>query len=411
MITMDHLAQNSNKPANPSPKQAEALLLKAEEVYRQRPQEALQILGQITDPRELNPNLRGDFHLIKAKSYLIQYKTQECITEALKAEELMTRSDDSSGLMSCYILKGNAYYKLLALTASAESYIQGMNLAHALGRQDAVTAVTLNLGNVYAQQKDWSQAKRYYHEALERYEKEKDAPMMSYVLNNLGVAEEMNGKLENALKYYNKALQIDKSSKDTLAITSDLCNRSETLSKMGKFSEALEGYNQSLELAKVIQNNEYIAQILSKKAECWYRMNGSADSVESWCLQAIRILENQAGEDLLDLRRCHKLLAEVLGKSPNPRLAIPHFQAWRELDSLIMARENDQKLLEIQASYDSEHQQRRSDQLAFEKSIIQAQHDRLRATNMTLIISFLMVILSAVLVYFWKKSRRIPEQS
>jgi hypothetical protein len=76
-----------------------------------------------------------------------------------------------------------------------------------------------------------------------------------------------------------------------------------------------------------------------------------------------------------------------------------------------MNKENDKKLLEIQASYDSEHLQRRSDQLAFEKSIIQAQRDRLQATNMTLIISFLLVILAAVMVYFWNKSRRIPERS
>jgi tetratricopeptide (TPR) repeat protein len=411
MFVMDHLAQNPTNPPNLTHRQTEDLLLKAEKVYRERPQEALQLLGQITDPDKLAPNRRGDFHLIQAKSYQVQKKTQQCITEALKAEELMTRSDDSSGLMSCYILKGNAYFDLLALTASVESYIKGMNLALALGRQDAVTAVTLNLGNVYAQQKDWLKAKQYYLEALEQYEKETDPPMMSYVLNNLGVVEEMNGNLENSLKYYNKALKIDKSSKDTLAITSDLCNRSEVLSKMGKFSEAMEGYKQSLGFAERIQNNEYIAQILSKKAECLYRMQGSSDSVESWCLQVIRIFENQTCRDLLVLRRSHRLMAEVLGESSNPRLAIPHFKAWRELDSLIMNKENDKKLLEIQASYDSEHLQRRSDQLAFEKSIIQAQRDRLQATNMTLIISFLLVILAAVMVYFWNKSRRIPERS
>lgn len=411
MFTMDHLAQNSNKPANLSPREAEALLQRAEKAYRKSPQLALQLLGQITDPGQLNPDLRGDFHLIQAKSYQVQNKTQQCITEALKAEEFMTRANDSIGLMSCYILKGNAYFDLLALTASAESYIRGMNLALALGRQDAVTAVTLNLGNVYAQQKDWFRATRYYREALERYKKENDSPMMSYVLNNLGVAEEMNGQLGNALKYYNKALQIDKSNRDTLAITSDFCNRSEVLSKMGKYAEAMEGYKEGLVLAKSIQNNEYIALILSMKAESLYTMNGPSDSVESWCKQAIRMFENKTCQDLLVLRRCHRLMAELLGKSSNPGLAMPHFKAWRELDSLIMTRENDQRLLEIQTSYDSEHQQRRSDQLAFEKSIIQAQHDRLQAINMTLIISFLMVILSAVLIYFWKKSRRIPEQS
>lgn len=410
-LAVDHLAQGPNKPPNQSPGQAKALLIKADKVYRERPQEALHLLGQITDPGKLSIELRGDFHLIQAKSYQVQSKTQQCITEALKAEELMTRSNDSSGLMSCYILKGNAYFDMLALTASAESYIQGMRLAQALDRQDAVTAVTLNLGNVYAQQKNWLRARRYYQEALEQYEKENSPPKMSYVLNNLGVLEEANGKLIEALKYYNKALQIDKASGDTLAITSDLCNRSEVLFKLGKFSEAMKDYDQSMVLAGIIQNNEYIAQILSNKAECLYRMNGPSDSVEAWCLQVIRMFENKTCQDLLVLRSCHKLLAELLGKSPKHQQAIPHFSAWRELDSLIMARENDQRLLKIQASYHSEHQQRRSDQLAFEKSIIKAQHDRLQAINMVLIISLLLVILSVIFVYFWKKSHRVTEQS
>ncbi|MBM3936930.1 MAG: tetratricopeptide repeat protein [Sphingomonadales bacterium] len=54
--------------------------------------------------------------------------------------------------------------------------------------------MTLNLGNIYAQQKDWLRAEGYYNEALERYEKENDQATVTYMLNNLGVAEEMNGQ-------------------------------------------------------------------------------------------------------------------------------------------------------------------------------------------------------------------------
>ena len=154
LFAIDHLAQNPNKPSSISTQQAKDILNKADKIYKNQPHEALLLLQQIPVPNKLPEKLRGDFYLIKAKSYQVQNKSQHCITEALKAEEIMTRADDSSGLMSCYILKGNAYYRLLALTASLESYIQGMQLARNLGRKDAITAVTLNLGNIYAQQKD-----------------------------------------------------------------------------------------------------------------------------------------------------------------------------------------------------------------------------------------------------------------
>lgn len=124
---MDHLAQNMSNPTNTKPKQAKTIILKAQEVSKKRPQVTLRLLLQIPVPDKLSENLRGNFHLVKAKSYQVQNKSQRCITEALKTEEIMTHLNDSSGLISCYIVKGNAYYRLLALTASAESYIQGIN--------------------------------------------------------------------------------------------------------------------------------------------------------------------------------------------------------------------------------------------------------------------------------------------
>ncbi|MFM7381415.1 MAG: hypothetical protein ACKO2X_09990, partial [Bacteroidota bacterium] len=58
----------------------------------------------------------------------------------------------------------------------------------------------------------------------------------------------------------------------------------------------------------------------------------------------------------------------------------------------------------------SEHLQRQTDQLAFEKSLMQVQQERLQATNMTLIVSILLVILAAVLVYVWKKPRPLGKE-
>jgi len=407
---MDHLAQNPSKPSNTPPKQAQEILRKAEEVYKERPHEALRLLQQVPVPSKLPEKLRGEYYLIKAKSYQVQNKSHQCITEALKAVEILTRTNDSSGLMSCYILKGNAYYRLLALTASAESYLQGIQLARKLGRKDAINAVTLNLGNIYAQQKDWSNANRYYQQALTQYKAENDPSMISYVYNNLGVIAEMTGKFSAALSNYNNALKIDIDNKDTLAISSDLCNISEVYSKTGKYTKAMEGYRQSLSLAKIIQNDEYIAQILAKKAECLHRVKGSRDSITAWCTEVIRLFETKACDDLLVLRRAHALMAEVVAESSNPRQAMVHFKAWRELDSLIMSKESDKRLLEIQASYNSEHLQRQTDQLAFEKSLMQVQQERLQAINMALIVSILLVIMAGVLVYVWKKPSHSGEE-
>ncbi|MBM3929905.1 MAG: hypothetical protein FJ336_01295, partial [Sphingomonadales bacterium] len=98
LVAIDHFAQNPSKPSNTAPKQASEILRKAEEVYKDQPQEALRLLQQVPVPNKLPEKLRGEYYLIKAKSYQVQNKSQQCITQALKAEEILTRTNDSSGL-------------------------------------------------------------------------------------------------------------------------------------------------------------------------------------------------------------------------------------------------------------------------------------------------------------------------
>jgi hypothetical protein len=77
---------------------------------------------------------------------------------------------------------------------------------------------------------------------------------------------------------------------------------------------------------------------------------------------------------------------------------------------MVQAREAQEKLLEIQASYDSEHQQRKSERLEFEKILLQTRSERLHATNLALAGALLLSLAVGVLLFYRQKALRNRDQ-
>jgi tetratricopeptide (TPR) repeat protein len=409
-LSLEHQANTETKARQPhgNPTRSQEALTKVEAIYRSHPQQALRILDSLGPASRLTHHQRGTWHLLKAKCYQRQNKYQGSIEEALLAETALAKTNDSSGLLGCYSIKGNAYFHLLALEASAEFYQKAMHLALALGRTDAVADLTLNLGNIYAQQKDWNKAHTYYQDALTYFQKNQD-PMASYVLNNLGVVEEMNGRFRVAQNYYTQALQIDTKLKDSMAIASDLINLGEVNLKLRQCGESMQCLQQSLRISKLLDNGGFVSKILMLRAEGHLQCGGRRDSAIAYAREVIRWVQRGQSEDTLNLRKAHALLASQLTAAGLASEAIVHYQNWRELDSLIQAREAQVKLMEIQATYDSEHLQRKSERLEFEKILLQTRSERLHATNLALASALLLGVAITALLYFRRKALRAEE--
>jgi len=411
-LSLEHRAgsNSSQRRQHAEPKRVELVLEQVDNLYRTQPGKALRMLEDLGPSNRLGPNQRGTWHLLKSKCYQRQNKYQLSIEEALMAETSLLKTNDSTGLMGCYSIKGNAYFHLLALEASAECYRKAVLLAVALQRKDAEADLTLNLGNLYAQQKDWNQAGAYYRDALLHYRKTND-PMVSYVLNNLGVVEEMNGRYREAKDYYTQAWRLDTKLQDSMAIASDLINLGEVYLKLQQCKESLHCLRQSLNISKALDNGGYVSKILMLKAEGHLRCGGGRDSALHYARQVIRSIEQNKSEDTLNLRKAHALLASQLTACGRAEEAVPHYKAWRLLDSLIQAREAHQRLLEIQASYDSEHLQRKSERLEFEKILLQTSSERLHATNLALAGALLLCLSLGALLYYRQKAQRIRERT
>jgi len=402
LYSLEQQAQNGPSGLPKSRKEAAALLENAEKIYRNQPLKALELLNQIQNPKLIEPKIQGDFFLLRAKCYKLQGENHRSINDALKAESLYMEQNDSGGLMSCYSVKGNVYFETFALDAAAASYIKAHALARSLGRQDAASALTLNLGNIYAQQKQSDKAKSYYLDALESAKSQKDSSTTSYVLNNLGVLEEMNQNLPSALNYYQNALDIDIALGDTSAIASDLQNMGQTVAKQKRCATALRYLEKSLFLRRRLQNQTQVYYTMAEMAEIHRDCFGRTDSVLRICGEILEGYSLGLSQDTLTLRNCHRMLAAAYTEVRNAEAAIPHYITWRLLDSILQVRESETRLLEIQSTFDSEHQQRKNDRLAYEKILLEARSERLHAVNLALIGGILFLVALGGLFYYRK---------
>jgi tetratricopeptide (TPR) repeat protein len=234
--------------------------------------------------------------------------------------------------------------------------------------------------------------------------------MPSYVLNNLGVVEEMNGRYREAKKYYTQAWRLDAQLLDSMAMASDLINLGEVCLKLQQCQESLQCLRQALSISKALDNGGYVSRILMLQAEGHLRCGGGRDSAMHYARQVVRCVEQNLSEDTLNLRKAHALLASQLTALGQANEAVPHYKAWRLLDSIVQAREAQEKLLEIQASYDSEHLQRKSERLEFEKILLQTRSERLHATNLALAGALLLSLAVGVVLYYRQKALRYRDQ-
>ncbi len=97
-------------------------------------------------------------------------------------------------------------------------------------------------------------AERYYHEVLERFGNEMDAPTRATTLNNFGILQCERNEFEEALKSYKEALGIYRKLAQT-KLQGYLPDVAATLNNMGalqykknEFEEALKSYKEALEI-------------------------------------------------------------------------------------------------------------------------------------------------------------------
>lgn len=154
--------------------------------------------------------------------------------------------NDSTGLASAYLSKGQVLYANGNNNKALEQYQIALELSEALSIKVKIAACLTNIGAVYFSLKDYNKALSYYNKSITLSEQLADKKSMASAYNNAGAAYSRLWSLSKALEMYQRAAVLFKEGGDLRGYSGALQNVGTAYIKMTDYPKAITYFQQSL---------------------------------------------------------------------------------------------------------------------------------------------------------------------
>ncbi len=208
-------------------------------------------------------------------------------------------------------LKGNIYVEKAEFSKASECFYQALDIYQSLNDEQAISSLLNNLGVLNQQQGKLDVAQTFYENSLKIKQKLGDPAQIASTLNNLGILNKTRGTYNEALKNYNrcKTIYTDLEDLDKLAII--LLNIGDVFIEKGELSIALEYHEESLFILNKLDNEILLSASLHSMGDLHVKLGNykTAEEYYTKCLQLRRKVKNE----IYIARTLYELLKVYIG--------------------------------------------------------------------------------------------------
>jgi tetratricopeptide (TPR) repeat protein len=181
------------------------------------------------------------------------------LAEAAQSSHHLARVSQVLGLIEYY--RGN-------LAAAQEHFLEGHNRAQRSTNPDLSLAgsMLLNLGNAFRESGDYTQATKWYREALKTLEPTHDLPRIGLVHVQLGAAQRQRGNYDGALAHFTRAEHIFEILEDIRLLAQARNSIGIMLLQGGEIEEAITHFKSSLAMKERVGDDPGRARTLTELA-------------------------------------------------------------------------------------------------------------------------------------------------
>jgi len=151
----------------------------------------------------------------------------------------------------CYLTRD--YQKTLDYNFEALSICQKEENKNRSDYKLYTNNILIHIGNVYAQQRKFQDAKKYFLKALDKAKENNNKSLLALMYGNLGKLATAINEDEDAFDYFNKAIEMHGKSNDLIGIAHSIYGLSCHNYKLKNYQEALDGAFKVLEISE--ENN------------------------------------------------------------------------------------------------------------------------------------------------------------
>lgn len=210
------------------------------------------VISERIDSRE------GVFNSYKMLGQL--YISREMPDSALVySEQAAAYAESTEKRLELYNIKGTSYSLLRKLILASEQFESAIALADSIGNKRYVAGMNLNLGNVYSNLDDNTNALRSFYNALEYAEETGDSLFMATANNNVGHKFYQMDSEEQAEHYLLRSEQLSRDLNFIVNLRRVVLNLGNLYSRLGDYDLAEEYYDEALAYAE--QAGDTVSQI------------------------------------------------------------------------------------------------------------------------------------------------------
>lgn len=183
-------------------------LSQAELLMEEKPDSALSILKNMTDPDQLPDWDRALYYLLLTQAQDKNYITHTSDSIIKIATQYFENHDDQTHTMLAYYCMGRVYTDLQDALQAQECYLKALELGEGSGNNQLLVKIYNNLGTLYSYQYINEMALPMYQKARQSalLEQKIDSINISFVIRNIARTFSQMQKTDSAIYYYKQAL-------------------------------------------------------------------------------------------------------------------------------------------------------------------------------------------------------------
>ncbi|MCB0372521.1 MAG: tetratricopeptide repeat protein [Muricauda sp.] len=195
--------------------------------------------------------------LIKIAGEMTYSNPKDAFPFVEEAIAISTTTDWSKGESYALRQQGNLHYVMGDDLAALDAYQKAQHLAQTIGDKALETSLLSNIGNIFADLKQYDRALENYEAYLNSARALGNIPDEIKALSNMAIIYNDTERFEDGVKYLERALKLSKQEKNDLFIAAITNNLALAYKKLGQYPKALMHYQEAADLAHEI-GNKYI---------------------------------------------------------------------------------------------------------------------------------------------------------
>jgi tetratricopeptide (TPR) repeat protein len=226
----------------------------------------------------------------KFKSDTVIYFLKQSIARAQNIKDAIKEAESINQIGRYYYVKGDYNLAMQQYELALKVLPEKVNEKEKIRKQKVYATILGNIGLLYSDQDNYTDALEYYFKALRICEEIGDKQGQAANLGSIGIMYTKQSNYANALEYYFKALRINEEIGDKQGQAANIGNIGIVYTKQSNYAKALEYYFKALKINEEIGNKQGQATNLGNIGIVYHEQGNYAKALEYY-FNALKINE------------------------------------------------------------------------------------------------------------------------